>query len=280
MTRWRIDLAYDGTDFSGWARQPGLRTVQGTCEDWIGQVLRLREPVTLTVAGRTDAGVHASAQVAHVDLPDDLVVDDRGGARPLEQVLTHRLRRVLPDDVVVHAVSPAPPGFDARFSAIWRRYCYRIWDAASVPVPTLRRRVVTVRGELDLAALNRGASQLLGLRDFAAFCRPREGATTIRDLHRFEAARTDDGTVEVTVVADAFCHSMVRSLVGAVTAVAQGRRPTGWIDQVAASPVRHGEVLVMPAHGLTLEQVGYPADDQLAERATAARARRDEQEPV
>jgi len=263
--RWRLDIGYDGAHFSGWAAQPGLRTVQGELERWIPRVLRLAEPVPITVAGRTDAGGHARGQVGHIDLPGDL--DPRPD-------LVRRLARVLDPDLVVHDVTPVPEAFDARFSALWRRYIYRLWDADSRPDPVLRHQVVTVRDHLDLDLLNTAGRSLLGLRDFAAFCKRREGATTIRTLLDCHAVRLDDvpRTIEITVCADAFCHSMVRSLVGALTAVGSGRRPQSWLDDVAASTSRASSVLVMPAAGLTLEEVGYPPDDELAARAEQARA--------
>lgn len=262
-TRLRLDLAYDGTDFHGWAAQPGLRTVQGELEHWIGMVLRLESPPSLVVAGRTDAGVHARRQTCHVDL----AVDEDPSA-----TLLHRLRRVLPDDIALRSVAVAPEGFDARFSAVWRRYCYRLSD--SVADPLLRGHVTAVRQPLNVEALNAGAEVVIGLRDFAAFCKPRDGATTIRDLRELSAARRPDGMVEVHLLADAFCHSMVRSLVGALCAVADGRRTLAWLEDVTASTVRHGDIHVMPARGLTLEEVGYPPDDQLAARAAEARATR------
>jgi tRNA pseudouridine38-40 synthase len=263
--RLRIDLAYDGTDFHGWAAQPGLRTVQGVLEEWIPRVLRLAYTPQLVVAGRTDAGVHARAQVCHLDLDGD---DDRSAE------LLRRLRRVLPPDVVVSSVRPAPEGFDARFSAIWRRYCYRLVDDAVAPDPLLRGHVTQVRHGIDVGALNAGAGTLLGLRDFAPFCKPRDGATTIRELRELAAHRRDDGVIEVWLRADAFCHSMVRSLVGALTAVASGQRNLAWLEATAERGVRAPDVQVMPARGLTLEAVGYPADDQLAARAAEARATR------
>ncbi|OCL37235.1 tRNA pseudouridine(38,39,40) synthase TruA [Tessaracoccus lapidicaptus] len=264
MMRLRIDLAYDGTDFHGWAAQPGLRTVEGVLTEWIAQVMRLAEPPHIVVAGRTDAGVHARGQVCHVDAD----LDGEGVAADLQR----RLRRVLPADLVVRSVAPAPEGFDARFSAIWRRYCYRVAPSDTVPDPLLRRHIAPVAHHLDLEALNTAAAALTGLHDFAPFCKPRAGATTIRDLRELRAEQRDDGVVEIHLLADAFCHSMVRSVVGALTSVASGRRDLAWIKRVAAAPTRHGEVLVMPAHGLTLEEVGYPADDALAARARAARA--------
>lgn len=265
--RWRLDLSYDGKDFHGWAAQQGLRTVQGLLERWITMVLRLETPAQLTVAGRTDAGVHARGQVAHLDLDPEYDATH----------LARRLARVLPPDVVVHQVSRAPAGFDARFSAIWRRYVYRLWDADSRPNPLLRHQVCLVKERLDVAAMNQAASTLIGLRDFAPFCKHRDQATTIRRLIDLQVARRDDasGTIECQVVADAFCHSMVRSLVGALWAVGSGRRDSDWLARVAAHPVRHGDVHVMRPEGLCLEQVGYPPDEELAQRAAQARAFRE-----
>ncbi|MDO4413135.1 tRNA pseudouridine(38-40) synthase TruA [Cutibacterium sp.] len=270
MTRWRLNIAYDGANFSGWAAQPDRRTVQGELEKWIPRVLRLDEPTPLTVAGRTDAGVHARGQVAHLDLPDDIDTSS----------MLRRLARVLEPDVAVRSIRPVPDEFDARFSALWRRYVYRLWDESSQPDPLTRFHVATVRGNLDLERLNAAGESLLGLRDFAAFCKYREGATTIRTLLECHAERRNDPsrTVEVTVRADAFCHSMVRSLVGALTAVGAGRRSQEWLDEVAASPTRASSVFVMPACGLTLEEVGYPADKDLARRAAQARSRRSHDE--
>lgn len=259
--RWRIDLAYDGTGFHGWASQPGLRTVQGELEEWIPRLLRVSGPVHLVVAGRTDAGVHARGQVCHLDLTS---YDD------VAQVLTRRLRRVLPDDISIFGVTPAPEGFDARFSAVWRRYCYRLSDRPADPL--IRGFVTASRFPLDVAVLNAAAETLIGLRDFAPFCKPREGATTIRDLRELSATRTPSGIVEIHLLADAFCHSMVRSLVGALSSVAGGKRSVAWLQEVLESPHRHPEVPVMPARGLTLEEVGYPPETELAARATAARA--------
>lgn len=269
MTRFRLDIGYDGTAFHGWAGQAGLRTVQGELETWLGRVLRLPAPPVLVCAGRTDAGVHARGQVAHVDLdlpdPDDVAA-----------TLARRLRRALPDDVVVYRVGIAPDGFDARFAAIWRRYAYRLADAPLDPL--LRRTTAAVRGSIDVDAVNAAGARLLGLHDFAAFCRAREGATTIRELQWLQASRRPDGRVEVGVRADAFCHSMVRSLVGALIEVGTARRGADWLTGLLDAPGRAGDVPVLPAHGLVLEEVGYPPDDELASRARAARARRTPQE--
>ena len=273
--RVRLDLAYDGTDFAGWARQPGLRTVQGTVEDALRTVLRLPAAPRTVVAGRTDAGVHAVGQVCHVDVPVPAWAAVPGRApSPPATALVRRLTGVLPPDVVVTGAAAAPSGFDARFSALARRYSYRLWDGPTGAPPLRRREVLDVRGPLDVDAMGTAARGLTGLHDFAAFCRHREGATTVRTLLAYSWERTPDGLVEARVVADAFCHSMVRALVGAALAVGQGRRPPSWPREVLAAGHRDSAVAVVPAHGLVLEEVLYPGDDELAERARAARSRR------
>jgi tRNA pseudouridine38-40 synthase len=260
--RLRIDLAYDGGDFHGWAAQPGLRTVQGDLEAALATVLRL--PAVSTVcAGRTDTGVHARGQVVHLDVDD---VPDPDVAR-----LGRRLNGVLSADVRVRRVVTAADGFDARFSALWRRYVYRIRDA--VPDPLTRSHVLAWPRPLDAGLLNEASAHLLGLHDFASFCKHREGATTVRTL--LDLAWTRDGDLLTgTVRADAFCHHMVRSLVGCLIAVGEGRRPVAWPADVLAAEVRDPAVRVVPPHGLTLEEVGYPPDNELAARAGQARARR------
>ena len=271
--RIRLNLAYDGTDFSGWALQPGRRTVEGELGAALGTVLRSPEPPRLTVAGRTDAGVHARGQVVHLD-PDPEAWGALPGRsdRSAEDAALTRLRGVLPPDVVVRAVSVAPQGFDARFSALRRRYLYRLCDRPETLDPLRRRDTVVTKRPLDVEALDAAARSLVGLHDFAAFCRRREGATTVRTLLDHSWRRADDGVLEATVVADAFCHSMVRSLVGAVVPVGEGRRPVEWPVQVLRAAVRDPGVAVMPPHGLSLEEVTYPADEQLASRADEARA--------
>jgi tRNA pseudouridine38-40 synthase len=270
--RWRLDLSYDGTNFSGWAAQAGRRTVQGELETWITRILRLDEPAQLVCAGRTDAGVHARGQVAHIDLEPTVISDG-------EEVLIRRLNRVLGGDCVVRRIAAAPPGFDARFSAIWRRYVYRLRDAGLPPDPLHRYQIAHVRPEVDLARLNEEAASLLGLRDFGAFCRRREGASTIRTLLELDGRRVPSGpmagVIECTVRADAFCHSMVRSLIGALVAVATGQRDHQWLAAIIERGIRDSTIPVMPAAGLTLEEVGYPADHELAERALEARAIRE-----
>ena len=192
--RVRIDLAYDGTDFSGWAAQPGRRTVEEELSRALTTVLRAAEPVRLTVAGRTDAGVHARGQVCHADVPTEgwEALPGRSDRTP-EQAAPTRLAGVLPPDVVVRAVSVAPEGFDARFSALRRRYLYRLSDRPSAFDPLRRRDTVLLRGDpVDVGAMDEAARSLVGLRDFAAFCKKREGATTVRTLLEYSWRRTDD----------------------------------------------------------------------------------------
>jgi tRNA pseudouridine38-40 synthase len=240
-------------------------------------VLRLPEPAKLVVAGRTDAGVHARGQVAHVDLAPAALAQAPGpSSRDPLAAVHHRLLGVLPDDLVVHRVSAAPPGFDARFAATARRYAYRLCEERADLDPLARREVLVVRSQLDLAAMNAASRQLTGLRDFAAFCRHREGATTVRTLLELSWHRDEARTLVVgRVVADAFCHSMVRALVGAVLEVGRGRRAVAWPAAVLTAGVRDPAAPVVPAHGLCLEEVTYPPDEQLAERVAQARARRD-----
>ncbi|MFF5108971.1 tRNA pseudouridine(38-40) synthase TruA [Streptosporangium sp. NPDC000509] len=288
VVRLRLDLAYEGTDFSGWAKQPGRRTVQGEIEGALGRILRLPEPPSLTVAGRTDAGVHARGQVAHVDLDPGALgaLDGRGRRRGAAgedpepgsegelgerlSAMRRRLAGVLPPDVRVHHVTVAPEGFDARFSALSRRYAYRLSDAPGGVDPLRRREVVWYNRPLDVDRLNAAAAALLGEHDFAAFCRRREGATTIRELKRLDWVREDD-LVVATVMADAFCHSMVRALVGSLLPVGEGRLPVDWPGEVLSRAVRDSGVHVAPAHGLCLEEVRYPAPGELARRAAETR---------
>ena len=268
----RIDLAYDGSDFHGWAKQSGLRTVQEDLERAINTVLRTSGS-NLTVAGRTDAGVHARGQVAHVDLADDLVTAAAGRSHePTLNAVRRRLNGVLGPDVRIHRITEAPPGFDARFSAIWRRYAYRIADQQELVDPLMRSHVLTWPHPLDLDAMNAAAQHLLGEHDFAAFCRKRAGATTIRTLLDLRWERASSGIAVATVRADAFCHTMVRSLVGALIAVGEGRQQGDWPGEVLFRGQRNPAVKVSRAHGLTLEEVAYPPDGELAARAQEARA--------
>lgn len=307
--RIRLDIAYDGAAFSGWARQPGLRTVQGVLEEALTILLRRsRVEPRLTVAGRTDAGVHARGQVAHLDLPLEALiaigeprtrVRGRGAAAAESthapasdgssnssaqelaarvELLRRRLSGILGSgdtDVVVHGASVAPAGFDARFSAIWRRYQYRIADDLAVHDPLARGFTVTMPGVLDVDAMNASAASLIGLNDFAAFCKPRAEATTIRTLQHYRWERHVDGVLIASLQADAFCHSMVRALVGSSAAVGAGVLDAADPAELMRAAMRTSAFKVLPAHGLVLTEVGYPPDDELATRAEQTRARRD-----
>ncbi len=263
--RLRIDLSYDGGGFHGWASQPGLRTVQGTLEAALATVLRV-PAVSVACAGRTDTGVHARGQVVHADLPPDASCDER---------LLRRLNGVLPADIRVTATAPAAPGFDARFSASWRRYAYRVADDPRLADPLTRGHVLWWPRALDVEAMGAAAEPLVGLHDFAAFCKRREGATTLRTLQALTWERDPAGRAVATVRADAFCHNMVRSLVGCLLAVGEGRRPVAWPAEILAAQVRDPAVTVVPPHGLTLEEVGYPVDADLAAQADRARRKRE-----
>ncbi|WP_286219362.1 tRNA pseudouridine(38-40) synthase TruA [Paraoerskovia sediminicola] len=276
--RLRLDLAYDGRAFAGWAVQPGLRTVQGVLEEGIARISRPGRP-RVTVAGRTDTGVHARGQVVHVDLPLERweAMPGRSDRAPGESMVA-RLAGVLPDDVVVRSAEPAPPGFDARFSAQHRHYTYRIVDDPDLRDPLRRGWTLWARRRLDVDAMHASMQPLLGLRDFAAYCRPRPGATTIRELTRMDWCRVEEGAdaglVVARVSADAFCHNMVRSLVGASLAVGEGRRPVEFPAEHLRGRRRTSDAGRAAAHGLVLEAVDYPPDAELASRARQVRARR------
>ncbi|MCG5469744.1 tRNA pseudouridine(38-40) synthase TruA [Micromonospora sp. LAH09] len=251
--RLRLDVSYDGTGFSGWAAQPTRRTVAGVLVETLGLVLGAGTVTGLTVAGRTDAGVHATGQVCHLDLPVDVWREHEGR-------LLRRLARLLPTDVRVRAMTEVPADFDARFSATFRRYEYRVTDAPFGAEPLRRHEVLAWPKPLDLAALNAAASGLVGEHDFAAYCRRKENATTLREVTRLDWRRDPDGILVATVQADAFCQAMVRSLVGAMLVAGDGRRPVEWPGSLLTSEARSSEVTVAPARGLTLVAVGYPAD--------------------
>jgi tRNA pseudouridine38-40 synthase len=270
--RLRIDLAYDGSGFHGWARQPGLRTVQDDLERALDTVLRT-SGASLTVAGRTDTGVNARGQVAHFDVVAESVLAAAGRSQePPLDALCRRLNGLLEADVRILRIMEAPSGFDARFSAIWRRYAYRIVDRAENVDPLTRGHVLTWPRPLDLDEMNAASQALLGEHDFAAFCKKRPGATTIRSLLDLHWERDRSGVAVGAVRADAFCHNMVRSLVGCLVAVGEGRREPPWAVAVLAARQRDPAVKVAPAHGLTLEQVAYPADADLTARAVESRS--------
>ena len=270
--RVRLDVSYDGTDFHGWASQKGdLRTVQGVLEDKLSLVTR--HPITLVVAGRTDAGVHADGQVAHADIPAE-AFEQRSLTRPED--LVRRLSRMLPPDIRLSSASTAPEGFDARFSALRRHYVYRVTTSDAGPRPVRSRDTAVWRKSVELDKVQSAADALLGLNNFAAYCKAREGATTIRELQKFQwedvSTASEPETYEAHVVADAFCWSMVRSLVGACLTVGEGRRAQSFTADLLEETERSSAVPVAPANGLNLVQVDYPADADLAERAMATRA--------
>jgi tRNA pseudouridine38-40 synthase len=264
VIRLRLDLSYDGSAFHGWSRQPGARTVQQVVEEGLARLLALPVPPGLTVAGRTDAGVHARGQVAHCDVPWTAWA-------PAAAAALHRLGRLLPPDVAVRAIQPAADGFDARFSALWRRYSYRVCDAPVAADPLRRHETLQYFRPLDVGRMNAAAGLCLGVHDFAAFCRRRAGATTVRELLRLEWERPRPGVAVATVTADAFCHNMVRALIGALLSVGDGSREPGWLAAILAAAVRDSAVRVVAAHGLCLEEVRYPADAGLSARALATR---------
>lgn len=287
--RVRIDLAYDGAPFSGWARQPGLPTVQGSLEEALAVLVR--RDVRVVVAGRTDTGVHARGQVVHLDLAPE---EWRGLARGREEDpgaslgrrLTGALAHVLgggrraqglpecPGAIVVHRAGAAPAGFDARFSAVSRRYSYRIDDGAAGRDPLTRHLTWWTKDVLDAGVMAEAVQELVGLHDFLSFCRPREGATTVREVLDVSVERDRNGLVVLGIEADAFCHHMVRSVVGAAARVGAGREDGDWLGRRLAERVRDARVLMAPPHGLVLEQVRYPGDTALGERAQRTRALR------
>lgn len=252
--RLRIDLAYDGTNFYGWGKQPDRRSVQEDVEKAIGTITQTK--IESIVAGRTDAGVHATGQVIHVDVPESINLDE----------IAYKLNRILDEDIRIMKVSIAPKAFHARFSALRRGYTYKILDQ-NLPVPPINRvDIASWYRPLEVELMNEASALVLGHHDFAAFCKFREGGTTIRTLEKFEWERQGDLLV-ATIVADAFCYSMVRNLVGAVVCVADGRKEAAWVGELLANKERVSDSLVFPARGLTLSFVEYPSDDQLLERA-------------
>lgn len=270
--RLRLDIAYDGTEFAGWAVQAGQRTAAGVIDEALTTVFRA--PVRLWAAGRTDAGVHATGQVAHVDVPADALANayprTPHAGEPEFLPLLRRLGRFLPADVRVLDIARAPAGFDARFSALRRHYVYRLSTAPYGVAPQQARYITAWPRDLDVEAMSAASRALVGLHDFAAFCRHRERATTIRDLQRLDFSREGD-LITAHVTADAFCWQMVRSLVGALLAVGEHRRSPQWCRELLTATKRSSDFAAAPAQGLTLAQVDYPPDDELAARILITR---------
>lgn len=246
--RLRIDLAYDGSGFHGFARQPDQRTVQGVLEDALQRLSGTT--VQSTGAGRTDRGVHATRQVVHCDVPADSrpAADPAGARRALDtlcgpQIAVWRVRRV-------------PATFDARFSATCRRYRYRLGDGAALD-PLERHRTWHVPGGLDVEAMGAAARHLLGEHDFSSFCRRSGGAHRRRRIDMLAVRRTAAHVVVVAVEGPAFCHQMVRSIVGCLVAVGRGQRHPDWLADVLAARDRAAAAQVAPPHGLVLTGVSY-----------------------
>jgi len=249
FSRLRIDLAYDGTNYAGWAPQPDRRTVEGEITSAISKLAgHLVEPV---VAGRTDAGVHASAQVIHVDVPNS--------AEDLDDVANwvFRLNRILDPDIRILQVAVAADTFHARFSAIEREYQYRLADNNQVLMPLERYNTSTWFRALDVDRLNEVSALLLGEHDFVAFCKFREDQKTVRTLKKFHWSRLDSGILTADVAANAFCYSMVRNLVGAAVAVGEGRFDKEWAVAILNNKERVSDSYVFPGNGLTLVKVTY-----------------------
>lgn len=270
--RLRIDLGYNGSQYSGWAIQPRHETVQGALETALAVALRLDPGSARTVvAGRTDAGVHAIGQVCHLQLPEGYELS----AHALAQLRARVQGALATRNIVIHEISQAPEGFDARFSALSREYEYRIADGRSRKSPLHAPFTVWNTYALDDGAMDELGGALLGLHDWAAFCKPRVGATTIRELMHYSWHRDSEGVLVARVIADAFCHSMVRSLVGAAVAVGRGKLGVRDVVKLRDEKRRTSEFPTMPAHGLSLIKVSYPTDSELAHRANLTRNKRD-----
>lgn len=284
LVRFKLDFAYDGTDFIGWAKQPGKRSIEGAI---LGALLLIfgesQNTFSLTVAGRTDAGVHARHQVAHFDLTPRQIKRMGRYAAPgiVEGAIRDRMNSILDDDIRIFGCTFAPAYFNARYGAIYRRYRYRIADGVSVKDPVEARNTLWTRKPLDLVEMQATALSLYGLHDFGAFCKPREFGTTIRELREVKIARRTDENqvVEIELTADAFCHNMVRSVVGALVAVGEGRATRQDVVDRLKSTSRIGSYKVVNPRGLTLLEIGYPADADLAEQVARSQDRRRLEDP-
>ena len=250
FARLRVDLTYDGTNFSGWAKQPNQRTIQEEFEKALTTILRT--PVTTIVAGRTDAGVHAKHQVLHSDIPIDSQIDN----------LTFRLNQFLTDEIRVLRTAWAPVNFHARFTAQSRTYQYKIIDGGQVTAPLDRYDSVEWFRKLDINLMNLGSNLLLGEHDFFAYCKFREGGSTVKNLLKFEWHRDENSIVIGEIQANSFRYNMVRNLVGAAVCVGEGRFEPKWMKKVLDERLRVSDSYVFPAKGLTLISISYPEMDQ------------------
>ena len=255
LIRIRGKIAYDGKDFSGWGMQPDRRTVQGDLEDAISTLLRV-DRIIVQCAGRTDAGVHATAQVIHFDIAEKDAMEMKD--------LTYKINAILPEDISIQELEVTTSDFDARFAALSRSYEYLIYQGQRNPL--LRDRAHQSYLPLDVQAMNDASQSLIGLHDFSAFCKKREGATTIRTLMKFDWSELPDGLIKVELEADAFCYSMVRGLIGAVLAIGEGKFDKAWLENYLAGKEREAHVFAAPALGLTLVEVKYPEPSEYAKR--------------
>lgn len=253
--RIRGEVAYDGKDFSGWGFQPDRRTVQGSLEEAFTQIIG-GDRTVVQCAGRTDAGVHASGQVMHLDIPVEW-------SERLSD-LAYKVNAILDDDVVVKALVHTNQNFDARFAALSRSYTYFIQEGLRDPLT--RDRVYQHRAYLDVEAMNDASQVLLGLHDFSAFCKKTDYGTSIRNLKKFTWTRTSDGLIRVDITSDAFCYSMVRALVGAVISIGEGKRTKEWLAGYLAKGEKDPAVYLVPGHPLTLVAVEYPEESEYADR--------------
>ncbi len=243
MSRWRLDLAYEGTGFRGYARQPGLRTIQGELEEALKTVLG--DAIETAVAGRTDAGVHARDQVVSFDAEG--VDPDR---------LRRSLNGILGAEISVKEVFEVDADFDARFSAKWRRYCFVV-DQSSAADPLDRHRVWHVGRDLDVSAMRSAIAPLIGEHDFSSFCRSIEGRTNVRRVEEAAWNHLENGQLVFWIRANAFCQQMVRSVVGFCYDVGRGFSRAEAAESVLAARDRSAVATVAPPHGLTLWEVGY-----------------------
>lgn len=274
--RLRLDLAYRGAPFHGWARQPGLLTVQGRLEEALSLISR--QPAQLTVAGRTDAGVHARGQVAHLDVPQEFWISLSRGREENDQVRGERLRarleglagRGLNGALAIKQVRVVSRDFDARFSALSRTYRYLICDDPRAQDPC-RLDIARTSSPLEETTMQVAAQALCGEHDFLPFAKPREGATTVRTLHSFNISRPGAGIVQAMIRADAFCHSQVRFMMGALIEIGRGKYQPNWIGELLAAGVRDQRVPLADGRGLTLWEVAYPPEDEYALQAQKAK---------
>ena len=250
FSRLRVDLTYEGTNFSGWAKQPNERTVQEEVEKALSMITQTK--VATIVAGRTDAGVHAKHQVIHTDLPAQTDINN----------LAFRLNQILDADIRVLTAQWAPVNFHARFTAISRTYQYKIIDAGKVTAPLDRHDSTEWFRPLDIELMNSGSKLLLGVHDFFAFCKFREGGSTIKNLLKFNWYRDEKDVVICEISADSFRYNMVRNLVGAAVCVGEGRFKPEWMFDTLKNKERIPDSYVFPAKGLTLISVQYPPVEQ------------------